>query len=219
MTPRVTGTPGSVPTARLPPSHARGGSIRPPPARAPRGPAALDPGVHSMVHTRMCEERGCRAAARGPRRNRRIHHGAGRAARSDGPLRSEPCRRCSPNAPCGGCAPVSTGSAPTPAATSSTSTPRRNRLDRRPPGAGLAEGAVRSAPRLLLRRERGGHPRRDRALRPIGGCRARARAHRSRALRCACDVRNPRGVCCVGDVVAAVKRVAAAVEAAEVRPT
>jgi len=31
------------------------------------------------------------------------------------------------------------------------------------------------------------------------------------ASRCACDLRNPRGACCLGDVVAAVERVAAAV--------
>jgi hypothetical protein len=46
----------------------------------------------------------------------------------------------------------------------------------------------------------------------------RVRAHIA-AGRCACDVRNPRGVCCLGDVAAAVKRVTAAVEAVEVRPT
>jgi hypothetical protein len=27
------------------------------------------------------------------------------------------------------------------------------------------------------------------------------------AQRCACDIRNPRGVCCLGDVIAAVKRI------------
>ena len=27
------------------------------------------------------------------------------------------------------------------------------------------------------------------------------------ALRCACDLRNPRGACCLGDVIAAVKRI------------
>jgi hypothetical protein len=31
------------------------------------------------------------------------------------------------------------------------------------------------------------------------------------AERCACEVRNPRGACCLGDVIAAVKRVAASV--------
>jgi hypothetical protein len=31
------------------------------------------------------------------------------------------------------------------------------------------------------------------------------------ADRCACDVRNPRGVCCLGDVIATVRRIAAAV--------
>lgn len=36
----------------------------------------------------------------------------------------------------------------------------------------------------------------------------RVRAH-IRAGRCACEVRNPRGVCCLGNVGAAVKRVAA----------
>src|SRR5262245_8759512 len=35
---------------------------------------------------------------------------------------------------------------------------------------------------------------------------ARIRAHVA-AHRCACDIRNPRGVCCLGDVVAAVKRI------------
>ncbi len=29
------------------------------------------------------------------------------------------------------------------------------------------------------------------------------------ANRCACDVRNPRGACCLGDLAAAVKRVSA----------
>jgi hypothetical protein len=31
------------------------------------------------------------------------------------------------------------------------------------------------------------------------------------AGRCACEIRNPRGVCCLGDVAAAVKRVTATV--------
>jgi hypothetical protein len=35
---------------------------------------------------------------------------------------------------------------------------------------------------------------------------ARVRGH-IEAGRCACDIRNPRGVCCLGDVTAAVKRV------------
>jgi hypothetical protein len=35
---------------------------------------------------------------------------------------------------------------------------------------------------------------------------ARIRAHIA-AHRCACKIRNPRGVCCLGDVVAAVKRI------------
>lgn len=38
---------------------------------------------------------------------------------------------------------------------------------------------------------------------------ARVRAH-IKAGRCACEVRNPRGVCCLSDVTEAVKRVAAA---------
>jgi len=38
------------------------------------------------------------------------------------------------------------------------------------------------------------------------------------AGRCACEVRNPRGACCLGDVTAAVTRVAAAV-AEEAAPT
>ena len=33
------------------------------------------------------------------------------------------------------------------------------------------------------------------------------------AGRCACEVRNPKGACCLGDVTAAVKRVAAALQA------
>jgi hypothetical protein len=33
------------------------------------------------------------------------------------------------------------------------------------------------------------------------------------AQRCACDIRNPRGVCCLGDVIAAVKRIEAEVAA------
>jgi hypothetical protein len=37
---------------------------------------------------------------------------------------------------------------------------------------------------------------------------ARIRAHIA-AHRCACEVRNPRGVCCLGDVIAAVARVRA----------
>lgn len=36
----------------------------------------------------------------------------------------------------------------------------------------------------------------------------RVRAHIA-AKRCACEVRNPRGACCLGDVVAAVKRIEA----------
>jgi hypothetical protein len=32
------------------------------------------------------------------------------------------------------------------------------------------------------------------------------------ARRCACEVRNPRGACCLGDVTAAVKRTVAAME-------
>jgi hypothetical protein len=39
----------------------------------------------------------------------------------------------------------------------------------------------------------------------------RVRAHIA-AGRCACEVRNPRGVCCLGDVTAAIKRVASAVQ-------
>ena len=35
---------------------------------------------------------------------------------------------------------------------------------------------------------------------------ARIRAHIA-AQRCACDLRNPRGTCCLGDVMAAVKRI------------
>jgi hypothetical protein len=35
---------------------------------------------------------------------------------------------------------------------------------------------------------------------------ARIRAHIT-AQRCACDIRNPRGACCLGDVMAAVKRI------------
>lgn len=38
----------------------------------------------------------------------------------------------------------------------------------------------------------------------------RVRAHID-AGRCACEVRNPRGVCCLGDVSSAVRRIAAAV--------
>jgi len=34
------------------------------------------------------------------------------------------------------------------------------------------------------------------------------------AERCACDVRNPRGACCLGDVIATVKRVGDSVETA-----
>lgn len=39
---------------------------------------------------------------------------------------------------------------------------------------------------------------------------ARVRAHID-AGRCACEVRNPRGVCCLGDLSAAVQRIASAV--------
>lgn len=35
-----------------------------------------------------------------------------------------------------------------------------------------------------------------------------------KAGRCACEIRNPRGVCCLGDVTAAVKRVAESLEPA-----
>jgi hypothetical protein len=37
----------------------------------------------------------------------------------------------------------------------------------------------------------------------------RLRAHIA-AKRCACDIRNPRGVCCLGDVMAAAKRLSVA---------
>lgn len=39
----------------------------------------------------------------------------------------------------------------------------------------------------------------------------RVRAHIT-AKRCACEIRNPRGACCLGDVTAAVKRVSEHVE-------
>ena len=39
----------------------------------------------------------------------------------------------------------------------------------------------------------------------------RVRAHIT-AGRCACELRNPRGACCLGDLIAAVKRLAMAVE-------
>jgi hypothetical protein len=42
----------------------------------------------------------------------------------------------------------------------------------------------------------------------------RVRAHIS-ARRCACEIRNPRGACCLGDVTAAVKRTVAAMEFAD----
>jgi hypothetical protein len=42
---------------------------------------------------------------------------------------------------------------------------------------------------------------------------SRVREHIA-AKRCACDIRNPRGTCCLGDVDAAVKRVQAAVQSA-----
>lgn len=42
----------------------------------------------------------------------------------------------------------------------------------------------------------------------------RVRAH-VQAGRCACEVRNPRGVCCLGDVSAVVKRLATAVKDAQ----
>jgi hypothetical protein len=40
----------------------------------------------------------------------------------------------------------------------------------------------------------------------------RVRAHIT-AGRCACELRNPRGACCLGDIIATVKRIATAVEA------
>jgi hypothetical protein len=42
----------------------------------------------------------------------------------------------------------------------------------------------------------------------------RVRAH-IEAGRCACEVRNPRGACCLGDLSAAVRRIAAAVGASQ----
>lgn len=46
-----------------------------------------------------------------------------------------------------------------------------------------------------------------------GGSHAVARVtDHIRAGRCACDVRNPKGTCCLGDLAAAVTRMAAAVE-------
>lgn len=44
----------------------------------------------------------------------------------------------------------------------------------------------------------------------------RVRAHIA-AKRCACEVRNPRGVCCLADVVAAVERVQSSLQTAERR--
>jgi hypothetical protein len=38
------------------------------------------------------------------------------------------------------------------------------------------------------------------------------------AGRCACEVRNPRGACCLGDVAAVVKRVAAAADEVRLKP-
>ena len=35
------------------------------------------------------------------------------------------------------------------------------------------------------------------------------------AQRCACEIRNPRGVCCLGDVIAAVKRLEQATRGAK----
>lgn len=50
----------------------------------------------------------------------------------------------------------------------------------------------------------------------------RVRAH-IEAQRCACDVRNPRGACCLGDLIAAVERVETSVRSGEnkscLRPT
>lgn len=43
---------------------------------------------------------------------------------------------------------------------------------------------------------------------------ARVRQH-VEAGRCACEVRNPRGVCCLGDVTEAVKRVALSLQSAQ----
>lgn len=50
-----------------------------------------------------------------------------------------------------------------------------------------------------------------------GGCESvkRVRTHIA-AGRCACEVRNPRGVCCLGDVTQAVKRVMATFTSTEV---
>jgi hypothetical protein len=58
---------------------------------------------------------------------------------------------------------------------------------------------------LLLRRERNGHQSRIvRTGRSKAEARVRAHIH---AGRCACEVRNPKGACCLGDVTQAVKRV------------
>lgn len=40
--------------------------------------------------------------------------------------------------------------------------------------------------------------------------------HHIDAGRCACEVRNPRGVCCLGDVIAAIKRVESSVSTTKV---
>lgn len=50
--------------------------------------------------------------------------------------------------------------------------------------------------------------RRETEQRGSSGAVERVRAHIT-AGRCACELRNPRGVCCLGDVAAAVKRAAA----------
>jgi hypothetical protein len=50
--------------------------------------------------------------------------------------------------------------------------------------------------------------RSDRTSGAGGGAIERVREHIA-AERCACEVRNPRGSCCLGDVIAAVKRIEA----------
>jgi hypothetical protein len=80
----------------------------------------------------------------------------------------------------------------------------------RRPRARLAQGTVRGEDDLLLLRGiRSVDSDGDRRSQALLGRRAGAGAHID-ADRCACDVRNPRGTCCISDLIAAVKRVEAA---------
>ena len=76
----------------------------------------------------------------------------------------------------------------------------------RPEGRGLAKGGPGRAHGLLLFRRERADIRKEIERHGSSAAGQRVRGHVA-AGRCACDIRNPRGMCCLGDVNAAVTRV------------